>query len=159
MKRILYSLLIALGLTALLALLDYLGFGEEFGLWTYTLGAVSGLALVLLGLLYSIFKLLFSRRKGSGLALGAQIILIGLVTFGLALLIWLAVGKPAPAARFAASIPIIQLEKDLNPPLQIEVFSCLEVILSPPLPEQKAPLRPYPGLLLRPGHRIGFFPC
>lgn len=105
MKRILYSLLIALALTALLALIDQQGFAEEFGLWTYTLGAIIGLGLALLGLLYFLFKLLFSRRKGPGLALGAQIILIGLLTFGMVLLIWLAAGKPAPAAPFPAFIP------------------------------------------------------
>lgn len=97
MKRIRSALLIALGLATLLAALDRFAFAEGFGLWTYTLGAFTGLGLTLLGLLIAIIRLLFSRRKGPGLALGGQIILIGLLTFGLVLLIWLATGKPVPA--------------------------------------------------------------
>ncbi len=100
MRQMRASLLIALGLTALLTGIDHFAFTEEFGLWTYTLGAFIGLGLALLGLLLSIVKLLFSRRKGPGLVLGGQIILIGLLTFGLVLLIWLVTGKPEPAFQF-----------------------------------------------------------
>jgi len=96
MRRIFLALLMAIALTALAAALDWFGFGEGFGLWTYTLGTVSGLGLALLGLLISIWNLLFARRKRPGLALGGQIILTGLFAFGLALLIWLATGKPIP---------------------------------------------------------------
>lgn len=100
MRRIRSALLIALGLAALMAGIDHFAFAEGFGLWTYTLGAFIGLGLTLLGLLISIFKLFFARRKGPGLAVGGQITLIGLLTFGLVLLIWLATGKPAPVAKF-----------------------------------------------------------
>ena len=93
MRRILYAFLSALALTALAAALDYFAFVEDFGLWAYTLGTIAGLGLALLGLIYSIVKLLFSRRKGPGLALGALFILTGILTFLLSLAVWLLTGK------------------------------------------------------------------
>lgn len=92
MKRVRIGLLIAFCIAALAAALDWLAFAEEFGLWTYTLGTFAGLGLALLGLLMSIGRLLFARRKGIGL--GPLFILIGLTTFLLALLVWIAVGRP-----------------------------------------------------------------
>lgn len=97
MRRIFYTLLAAMGLTAIAAALDYFVFAEEFGLWTYTLGTITGLGLALLGLLVSIGKLLFSRNKGAGLALGALLILSGIFTFLLAFGIWMAMGQPVPS--------------------------------------------------------------
>lgn len=97
MRKLLYTLLTAIGLTAIAVAMDHYVFSEEFGLWTYTLGTISGLGLALLGLLISIVRLLFSRKKGAGLALGALLILTGVLTFLMALAIWLAAGRPAPA--------------------------------------------------------------
>ncbi len=92
MKRVRIGLLIALCLAGAAAVLDWLAFAEEFGLWTYTLGTFAGLGLGLLGLLMSIGRLLFARRKG--LSLGPLLILIGVITFLLALLVWIATGRP-----------------------------------------------------------------
>ena len=92
MQRVRISLLIALGLVALAAALDWLAFAEGFGLWTYTLGTFAGLLLALLGLLLSIGRLLFARHKGLGL--GPLFILTGVTTFLLALLVWIAAGRP-----------------------------------------------------------------
>jgi hypothetical protein len=97
MKRILYAGLIALALMGVILALDRFLFAEDFGLWSYTLGAFAGLALALLGVLTSLAKLLFSRRKVAGLAQGAMFILTGVLTFLLALLIWLATGMPTRA--------------------------------------------------------------
>ena len=96
MRRLLYALLSAMGLTIIMAGIDWLFFTEDFGLWTYTLGTMTGMGLALLGLLLSI-GMLFSRRKGRGLALGALVILVGVFTFLLVMLVWLATGMPTPA--------------------------------------------------------------
>ncbi len=93
MKRVRIGLFIAFGLAALAAVLDWFAFAEEFGLWTYTLGTIAGLGLALLGLLFAIGRLLSARRKGIGL--GPLFILTGVVTFLLALLVWIAAGRPA----------------------------------------------------------------
>ena len=81
MRRVLFALLAALGLVALAAALDWFAFSEDFGLWTYTLGTIGGLGLVLAGLLISIGTLLTARKKWPGLALGGQIIFTGLLAF------------------------------------------------------------------------------
>jgi phosphotransferase system glucose/maltose/N-acetylglucosamine-specific IIC component len=96
LSRLLYPVLAAIVLSGILAGIDRVFFTEDFGLWTYTLGTMTGMGLALLGLLLSIGTLLFSRRKGAGLALGALIILTGVFTFLLVLLIWLATGMPTP---------------------------------------------------------------
>lgn len=98
MRRVLFALLAALGLVALAAALDWFAFSEDFGLWTYTLGTIGGLGLVLAGLLISIGTLLAARKKWPGLALGGQIIFTGLLAFALALLIWFATGQPVHGA-------------------------------------------------------------
>lgn len=95
MRRIVYALLAALCLTGIAAAADWYGFDDSFSLWTYTLGTVIGMTLALIGLLLSIGKLMFSRRKGAGLTTGALIILTGVFTFLLSLLVWVALGKPA----------------------------------------------------------------
>lgn len=96
MKRVLYAFLAGLGLMALAAGLDQLLFAEEFGLWAYTLGSMTGMGLALLGLVLSIGTLLFSRKKGRSLAIAALIILTGVSTFIFSLLLWLALGMPVP---------------------------------------------------------------
>lgn len=92
MKRVGIGLLIAFCLAGAAAVLDRFAFTEKFGLWTYTLGTFAGLGLALLGLLLSIGKLLSARRKGIGL--GPLLILIGVTTFLLALLVWIAASRP-----------------------------------------------------------------
>lgn len=92
MRRLGISILIALCLTALAALLDRVIFDESFGLWTYTLGALAGLGLTGLGLLLFISRLFSSPRN-----IGASPVLIlsGIATFLLSLAVWIATGRPA----------------------------------------------------------------
>ncbi|HOC06199.1 MAG: hypothetical protein ACOX21_08280 [Bacillota bacterium] len=91
MRRIGISLLIALCLTALAALLDRFVFAESFGLWTFTLGTLAGLVLIGLGLVLFIFRLLTAKKIGASPVL----ILSGIVAFLLSLAVWIATGRPA----------------------------------------------------------------
>jgi len=95
-KRLLYTVMTAIGLIIILAGIDRVLFTEDFGLWTYTLGTMVGMGMALLGLLISIGALIYSKHKGARLAIGALIILTGVFTFLFALLVWLITGTPVP---------------------------------------------------------------
>ncbi|MTI96162.1 MAG: hypothetical protein FH749_11875 [Firmicutes bacterium] len=85
----------ALGLVALAALADLLLFAEEFGLWTYTLGALAGMVVALLGLVILISTtFLRSGQRLPRLRLGSGLLLTGAGTFILSWIIWFALNTP-----------------------------------------------------------------
>lgn len=97
MKHIVRSLVAAVVLNALALGLDWLFFRPApLGLWAYTLAALVGMVLALLGIIICL-SAAFVREKGGRLAAGASLMLAGAMTFILAWLLWLALGLPSPS--------------------------------------------------------------
>lgn len=96
MRHIVRSLVAAVVLNILALGADWLFFhSDPFGLWAYTLAALVGLVLSLLGILTCLSATL-TRYKGNRLATGASLMLAGILSFLLAWLLWLALGLPSP---------------------------------------------------------------